>query len=47
MRFKMDNIENKEISNEELLKNYKTILEFISFLENELNNIKKEVCDKD
>lgn len=42
----MDNIKIKEMSNEELLKNYKTILEFITFLESELNNMNKEVGDK-
>ncbi len=42
----MDNIKIKEMSNEELLKNYKTILDFITFLESELNNINNEDGEK-
>lgn len=43
----MDNIKLENLSNEELIKNYEIILEFINFLDNELNNIKKEVGEKD
>lgn len=43
----MDNIKLENLSNEELIKNYEIILEFINFLDNELNNINKEVGEKD
>ena len=43
----MDNIKLENLSNEELIKNHEIILEFINFLDNELNNINKEVGEKD
>ncbi|MGM9879255.1 MAG: hypothetical protein ACI31R_04450 [Bacilli bacterium] len=43
----MDNIKVEDLSNEELIENYKTILEFINFLDSELINIKKEVGEED
>ena len=42
----MDNIKLENLSNEELIKNYKTILDFITFLESELNNINNEDGEK-
>ena len=42
----MDNIKLENLSNEELIKNYETILDFITFLESELNNINNEDGEK-